>query len=254
MSAQYLIRFDDFCPTMNWDVWNEVEKILLECNVHPILSVIPDNQDENLKVSEARKSFWEDVRAWQARGWTIGLHGYQHLYETRDAGLIGLNDFSEFSGLRFDEQSGKIQRALEIFYREEVKPAVWVAPGHSFDETTVKVLRSANIHCISDGLHIYPHVDSLGILWVPQQFWRFRPMPFGVWTVCCHVNRWTARDIALFRSQLQRFRAKIADFPDVIASYSGRQSHWFEAPYARLHLAALKAARFAVSHDLRSSS
>ncbi len=254
MGAQYLIRFDDFCPTMNWRVWSEVEKILLECQVQPILSVVPDNQDEDLKISEARKDFWGDVRTWQARDWTIGLHGYQHLYQTKDAGLVGLNNFSEFSGLPFDEQLAKIQRGVEIFDREEVKPAVWVAPGHSFDETTVKALHSAKIHGISDGLHIYPHVDSLGIVWVPQQFARFHAMPFGVWTICCHINRWTARDIAAFRSQVHSYRKRIVGLPDVVASYSERQSTWFEPTYARLHLAALKTNRWIVSNHLRPST
>ena len=238
---------------MNWAVWAQVEEILLEFEVRPILSVIPDNQDETLKVCEPNKGFWDEVRTWQARGWAIGLHGYQHLYATQDAGIVGINNRSEFSCLSLEEQLYKVERALEIFERERVTPDVWVAPGHSFDGTTVKVLRSAGIRYISDGLFLFPHVDPLGVLWVPQQFWRFRWMPLGVWTVCSHFNKWTARDIAMFRSDVQRFQHAIADFTNIIASYSSRRSNWFDGSYARLHLTALKASRLAILQSWRSS-
>src|SRR5262249_15450035 len=77
MEPKYLLRFDDICPTMNWGVWRSVEKILLDTDVKPILAVVPDNRDERLKVGNANEGFWEEVRGWQARSWTIGLHGYQ---------------------------------------------------------------------------------------------------------------------------------------------------------------------------------
>ena len=46
--ARYLIRFDDICPMMNWRIWAEIEAILLEKKVKPILDVVPDNQDPHL--------------------------------------------------------------------------------------------------------------------------------------------------------------------------------------------------------------
>ena len=49
MSAKYLIRFDDICPTMKWSTWEKVEDILLRSNVKPILAVVPDNQDPSLR-------------------------------------------------------------------------------------------------------------------------------------------------------------------------------------------------------------
>ncbi|HVS88642.1 MAG TPA: DUF2334 domain-containing protein [Candidatus Acidoferrum sp.] len=253
MKPQYLLRFDDLCPTMNWDIWVQIEKILLEFEVKPILAVVPDNQDEKLKVCEPNKGFWDEVRTWQSRSWTIGLHGYQHLFLTHDAGIVGINPFSEFSGLSLEEQSYKMHRAQEIFEREKVKTDVWVAPAHSFDETTVKALRSAGIKHISDGLHFFPHLDSLGILWVPQQFWRFRWMPLGIWTVCHHFNSWTGHDIAEFRSDLQRFRPAIVDFSSVVASYSNRRDNWFDRVCAKLYLTALRTSQMASLKSVRSS-
>src|SRR5215469_15652864 len=107
--AQYLIRFDDICPTMNWSVWNEVEQILVSAGVKPILAVVPDNQDPQLSVCEPKALFWDEVRRWQKRGWTIGLHGYQHLPVVQNGGILNLNQWSEFSGLGFHEQLAKLQ-------------------------------------------------------------------------------------------------------------------------------------------------
>ena len=135
MGAQYLIRFDDICNTMNWPVWEQVEQLLLRFCVKPILAVVPDNQDPNLRAGAPDTTFWDRVRVWQTRGWTIGLHGYQHLQVTRDGGILNLNQWSEFSGLPLPEQRSKLRRAQEMFEREGVTPEVWVAPGHSFDAT-----------------------------------------------------------------------------------------------------------------------
>src|SRR5256885_866914 len=44
VSARYLVRFDDLCPTMNWDVWKSVEEVLFRTGIRPLLAVIPDNQ------------------------------------------------------------------------------------------------------------------------------------------------------------------------------------------------------------------
>src|SRR5262252_3697380 len=87
-STKYLLRFDDICPTMNWQVWSEIEAALLDQDLKPILAVVPDNQDPVLKVDPPVEDFWERVRTWQARGWTIALHGYQHRYVTHSPGIV----------------------------------------------------------------------------------------------------------------------------------------------------------------------
>ena len=99
MLTRYLVRFDDICPTMNWTVWRQVEEALVEEGVEPILAVVPDNRDPNLTFDWPEPRFWDRVRQWQARGWTIGMHGYHHRYETEDAGIVGRNRYSEFAGL-----------------------------------------------------------------------------------------------------------------------------------------------------------
>jgi len=237
VNSRYLLRFDDLCPTMNWDVWTEVEHILVELKLAPIVAVVPDNEDPDLKVEPAHPDFWGEVRKWQANGWTIGLHGYQHKFVTREAGIVGIARRSEFAGLSEEEQQAKLQHATEIVRREGVTPDVWIAPSHSFDQITLLVLKQLGFQVISDGFALAPHRDSNGLLWIPQQLWRFRWRPFGVWTVCCHHNRWTKKDIASFRTAVQRYRGRISDLRSVVELYSGRHHQVLDDLYAGAHMA-----------------
>lgn len=255
MVAHYLVRFDDLCPGMNWDAWEAVEKILVELSVRPILAVVPDNRDASLDVAPPRADFWERVRSWQARGFAIGLHGYQHRYVTREAGVVGINRYSEFAGLPAAEQEEKLRAGLAIFAREGVRADVWVAPAHSFDAVTVAALARLGLRTISDGLFLFPHLDAHGVAWVPQQLWRFRPMPFGVWTVCYHVNRWGPRELEAFRRDLERHRAQIWSLPEALGAHGTRRPSWQE-PLAEAALRAalwLKGAGGRALHSARAS-
>jgi len=208
MRARYLVRFDDVSPTMNWAAWDRVQTWLDELAIRPIVAVVPDNQDPQLECGPARADFWDRVRAWQAAGWFVALHGYQHRYVTREPGLVGLNPFSEFAGLPHAEQLGKVQDALRVFAREGVRPDGWVAPGHSFDAVTVRVLHECGIDVISDGFFTR-RVRHLGATWLPQQLWRFRRMPAGLWTVCLHTNTMDDAALASLRKALHAFAPAI---------------------------------------------
>ncbi|MEM5789386.1 MAG: DUF2334 domain-containing protein, partial [Syntrophobacteraceae bacterium] len=87
-STRYLVRFDDICPTMNWIVWDKIEPMLVQYRVSPILAVIPENRDPKLHVQPPVPAFWDRVRDWQSRGWTIALHGYRHVYVNQNRGLL----------------------------------------------------------------------------------------------------------------------------------------------------------------------
>jgi predicted deacetylase len=255
MTAKFLLRFDDLCPAMNWDAWRKIETVMMDEGVKPILSVIPDNQDPTLNQGPANERFWDHVRTWQARGWTIGLHGYQHRYVNKEAGLIGLNHYSEFAGLTLEEQYSKLKSGLEIFAREGVRAEVWVAPAHSFDHKTVKALVSLGLRTISDGMSLYPYRDSRGVFWVPQQLWRFRTAPFGVWTVCMHPNDELWMNPHFFRTCIRRHRASITDLFTVAETYRSRKHNLLDSGFKdlwslALHVKASVAGRAAGSRNL----
>jgi predicted deacetylase len=243
VTARYLIRFDDLCPTMNWKIWTAIESILLEFNVHPILAVVPDNQDQGLEVDPPRTDFWSNVRQWQARGWSIGLHGYQHLWETEDAGIVGIARRSEFAGLSETAQQTKLQNAIAIFHKEGITPDVWVAPAHSFDKRTVTLLKRIGLSVISDGFALAPYRDSSGLMWVPQQLWKFRWRPSGVWTVCFHHNHWTSNDVVRFQTDLHKYCKHVTNLQTILAEDPQRRHGVLDNIYASAHMATISLRR-----------
>ena len=249
MPATYLLRFDDICPTMNWAIWSKIDEILTMKENKPILAVIPDNRDPTLFIGRGRQDFWDYVRERQKRGWSIGMHGYQHVCITKCSGILRLNPFSEFAGLPEEEQEAKISRAVEIFEANGVKPELWIAPAHSFDEVTIKVLKRHDIRVISDGFSLYPYVDDNGMLWIPQQLWWFPKirMPFGVYTVLFHHNSWTKRDLLAFERDLERYRRDITDLRTVISLYSSRRRGLIDILYEKLSYLKREALKMAQS-------
>jgi predicted deacetylase len=215
--GQYLIRFDDICPSMNWTVWEEIEAHLVRLGIRPILAVVPDNRDPGLEVAAPRGDFWDRVRAWQDRGWSIALHGYQHTYVNAEPGILKLNARSEFAGLSFEAQLEKLELGLGIFARHGVRAEAWVAPSHSFDWNTVKALDALGIRTISDGFALRPFRTQPGIVWVPQQFAGMRRMPLGIWTFCCHLNGLTREGVAAFCRDLERLAPRMISLPEAAA-------------------------------------
>jgi predicted deacetylase len=234
MPAQYLLRFDDLCPTTNWAVWNRVEALLDQYSIQPLVAVVPDNRDPLLQCAAPDPAFWQRVRAWQQRGWTIALHGYQHLYVTRHSGLVGRNRYSEFAGLPGAEQRRKLQAGLAIFQTEGVRADCWIAPAHSFDRTTVSLLLEAGINCISDGYALRPYRCQQGAFWVPQQIANFRHLPAGVWTFCLHPNGWTDSDIHSFEMFLAQYSPLITNLSRIEAQYSNRRASMADRGMAQL--------------------
>jgi hypothetical protein len=214
---------------MNWEVWSALEPVLIERELKPILAVVPDNQDEILKVHPPANDFWDRVRSWQARGWTIGLHGFQHRYVSRHCGMVTARRTSEFAGIPPLEQENKLRQATDIFQTNGIKSRVWVAPGHSFDAATVSLLPKFGMDIISDGHFKFPFVCRKQMFWIPQQLSYFRPAPSGVWTVCQHINGWSRQTINRFLQDLERYGPKIGSVQETLKEWSGRPPEyaWF---------------------------
>jgi predicted deacetylase len=218
---------------MNWAVWEPVERALQRFDIRPILAVVPDNRDPKLIVDAPVGDFWDRVRRWQRRGWTIGWHGFQHRYETPSGGLMGIHAGSEFAELDVSVQRAKLTAAHRIFREQGVSPSVWVAPGHSFDAVTVGLLPEFGIRIISDGFYWRP-VSRGSCIWIPQQLWRFRSMPHGLWTVCCHVNSWNDAELHAFERGVQRYRPSIVDLESLTSGVIAREG-WLDSAFSALY-------------------
>jgi Uncharacterized protein conserved in bacteria (DUF2334) len=216
-NKRFILRFDDICPTMRWDIWSEIEASLIKSGTKPILAVVPDNRDPVLQVAPPRAGFWDHVRRWQDMGWTIALHGYQHLYVARAAGLVTRRKKSEFTSLPANLQEDKLRLGMEIFAQERIKTRVFIGPGNAFDEVTVSLLPKCGIDIISAGWFWWPFIGPHKVTWIPCQLSTMRTVPAGIWTVCYHHNSWTADDLSEFRQHLGEFRDHISSMDDVLA-------------------------------------
>jgi hypothetical protein len=226
LNKSIILRFDDICPTMRWDIWSEIENALVSSGVKPILAVVPDNRDPVLQAGPPAKNFWERARYWQQLGWTIALHGYQHLYVAQAGGLVTLRKKSEFASLPAGDQKEKLRRGLEIFAAEGIRTRVWIAPGNAFDEVTVSLLPEFGIDIISAGWFWRPFIGPHDVTWAPCQLSIFRPVPPGVWTVCYHHNCWTDLDMAEFKQGLQQYRDSIVSLEEAMAQFPPNRARW----------------------------
>lgn len=203
MSAKYIVRLDDACPTMKAVNWNRMEALLNANNIVPVVAVIPNNRDKKLFYDTSDEKFWDKVNTWQQKGWAIALHGYEHLYTTKKPGLVPINKQSEFAGLSKEVQKDKIKKGLEIFKTKNIRPDIWIAPAHSFDKNTLSALREvSDIRIISDGIAYFPF-RKYGFCWMPQQLWGFKRMRKGIWTSCFHPNTMTDENFNTLESFLK---------------------------------------------------
>lgn len=216
--AQYLLRVDDLCPTVDADRWRSLAALIAEFAIDPLLAVVSDNRDPDLMRSEADPAFWDQMRAMAARGATIGLHGYRHLRHSRNGGILGLARHTEFAGVAEEMQRQWIASGIEILRAQGLNPAVWVAPRHGFDAATLRALPHCGIRAISDGFARLPHSHA-GLLYIPQQLWAGVDKAVGVWTICVHPNTMSDAELAALRGFLRLHAARFTSFERVAAEY-----------------------------------
>ena len=87
MKTNYIIRLDDAAEYWSKEKWERVEKILDSFDIKPLVGVIPNVEDEKLISLDYDCYFWEKVMNWEKKGWTIALHGYNHVYSSTNCGI-----------------------------------------------------------------------------------------------------------------------------------------------------------------------
>ena len=120
--AQFILRFDDLCPTIERERWQRCLPIIEEFRLKPILAVIPDNQDKGLNLSLPDPQFWPQMRAMEAAGATIALHGYRHICSSKAANILKLHHHSEFAGVEEDTQRQWIREGLGVLRGQGLTP------------------------------------------------------------------------------------------------------------------------------------
>lgn len=211
--GNYIIRLDDAADRMDCKKWDRMEALLDKYDIKPLVGVIPNCKDEMMNIYDCDPDFWNKVHQWDAKGWTIALHGYEHVYCTTDGGINPVNKRSEFAGLSLEQQKNKIKKGVEIFRRNEVEPKVFFAPSHTFDLNTIEALKQeSNIRIISDTVANKPY-SQYDMTFVPQQSGKVRKLPFKVVTFCYHPNMMEEQEFIYLESFLKNYNKLFTSFP-----------------------------------------
>ncbi|MCF7568644.1 DUF2334 domain-containing protein [Sabulilitoribacter arenilitoris] len=186
---KYLFRLDDACETMNWERWLKMEALLDKYNIKPLIAVIPNNADPGQKIDPPRETFWQWVKNLEQKGWEIGLHGNNHVFQTKEGGINPIHSRSEFAGVPLTEQKNKIKKGVEKLKSEGLNPRIFVAPGHTFDLNTLKALKAeSDINIVSDTMGFMPYKKH-DFVFIPQQLGQARNVFLpGIFTMCYHPH------------------------------------------------------------------
>ncbi len=208
--TECMIRLDDITPDMNMERFHRVKEVLDKYQICPLIGVVPQNRDETLHKVENDAEFWNLVKELQNCGWKVAQHGTYHVYETSDSGLLGINPFSEFAGLSYDIQLEKIQTGKKILEDNGIATDIFMAPGHTFDNNTLKALVECGFKVVTDGLYKKPYYEK-GLLFVPCRLRGFKK-PDGIDTVCLHTNLMDEQDVKALETFCRNNREVIVDF------------------------------------------
>lgn len=204
-------RIDDVSLYMDWEKFNRLAGMFRVYNIKPLMGVIPDNQDPELQKLSYDPEGWEKIAALKNGGWTTAQHGCRHLYTTKNPGLLGINPYSEFAGLPYQEQLELLLRGKELLQERGLDSCVFMAPAHAYDQNTLKALSQLGFLYLTDGYSVFPY-KRLGLKCIPCQTSKPVRLAAGIVTVCLHPNTMTDADFISLEQWLAANRKTICDY------------------------------------------
>lgn len=200
------IRLDDITEDMDWQKFLKFKGLLDLYGIKVLLGVVPVNEDNLLKISydDAPVDFGEYIIDLIEEGHSIAMHGVNHIYTTKKGGLFPLNNFSEFAGLSYDEQYELLSYGVDTFNLMGLDTDIFMAPGHSFDDNTLKALKELGFKNITDGFGYAPYTYK-NMNFYPISFKRSSTLNKGngYSTLVYHVNMMNDKDFDDFEKMLK---------------------------------------------------
>lgn len=218
-SQRLILRLDDAAEKMDTGKWERMETLLDKYHIKPLVGLIPDCRDPQMEKYPIDEHFWDKVHNWIDKGWWIALHGYRHVYDSQSGGINPVNHQSEFAGHAYELQAERIRKGLEILRSKGIEPEIFFAPGHTFDENTLKALETqSSIRIISDTA-AWDVYQKDGFTFIPQQSGKVRKLPFATVTYCYHPNVMEDEDFLELEIFLEVYKELFCRVKDV----SGRR-------------------------------
>lgn len=185
-----LVRIDDICPTMDFHQFQVAMELMDQYNVKPLLGVIPDCQDPDLLIDDSFDDYWHFIKELQNKGYTIAMHGYMHVFDNHARGIVVKRWDSEFAGHSYEIQMEKIRMGKQILESHGIYTDIFFAPGHSYDENTIKALAANGFKYMSDGLSLKPY-EIHNIICIPARSPGMPRLSIGTnHTAVFHTHEW----------------------------------------------------------------
>lgn len=257
MAKLLTFRLDDIAPGLARENLDRLEAIFDNYGIKPLIGVVPDCKDPHLQVEACDENeFWQNVLRLQDKGWTIALHGLEHVYSNECSGILDANPFSEFAGLSYEKQLDMITRGRSILQEKGLNASFFMAPGHTFDENTLKALVANGIFNVTDGYAKQLYIRE-GVTFYPCKLSEAKVVN-SIDTVCIHLNNWKDSNFIELENFLKEHKDICTDFDEIkrnneAVSY-GRQIEKQEIAYKKLKARKQKAAESDVMQNyLRKS-
>ena len=215
----FLIRLDDIAENMNWKMMKRATNLFDKYNIKPVLGVIPNNKDQELlNYPKENKDFWEQIRQWKKKGWEIGMHGNNHLYDKfcKKNDYLGHGGPTEFCNHSFKDQIGKIRDGLNKFKKEGIYIRAFFAPNHTFDQNTLLALKECGINEVIDGYGLMPYEEN-SINFIPQLFYKIFAIPFGIQCFQIHLNYYNQNDFNKLENFIEKNSEKIITYDQAMS-------------------------------------
>ena len=245
---------DDITPDMDYEKFHKVKDILDGAGIKPLIGVVPYSKDDTLRVEKPHENFNEFIHDLEKNGWIIALHGYNHLYTTKNKGMFPINEFSEFAGVDYDKQEVMIRQGMAQLREWGVEPVVFMAPGHTFDKNTLKALKANGIKRITDGFGNMPYIRE-GMTFYPISSRRSECISDkeGYSTYVLHTNTMSDEGIEAFKTMLNDNRDKLISYDEYIAVKASERSYFgnireYVMATAKHYLVSKKASKGTVIH------
>ena len=213
-----LIRIDDVCENMNWNLMSKLESLFDDYSIKPVLGVIPNNRDEDFLSFLRNDNFWDQVRKWQDKGWEIVQHGDTHIYDrlcSKKSDYFEFGGGSEFFGHPLDVQEKRIKNGLEKFKKEKINIRSFFAPNQTYDENTFIALKNCGISEVIDGYGLMPYTEK-NIKFIPQLFEKVVLLPFGIQSTKLHLHIWDENDYKKFENFIKINSKKIITYDQAL--------------------------------------
>lgn len=213
------VRLDDITPDMDWEAFLRFKELLDRYQVKPLIGVVPDNQDENLKGSGKGKpdDFWAYIHELQKQGWSVAMHGYQHIYTTRKGGLFPLNNFSEFAGISYEKQKRMLEAGKRTLKENGIETELFMAPAHSYDRNTLQALKDTGFRALTDGFGEKPY-EYQGLAFYPISFRLSSTLKKkgGYSTMVVHTGTNTQQDMKQYEEYFKRKDAEWISYEEYL--------------------------------------